>query len=1510
MAGVIAPAKKRGKALVVAGYFGAASLGLAALYTLHEQNKNKVARQKKERGGKDAKGKGKRRGKKGSHEILAALLKGSVPSIAALTGLSCVRTVLANRLFSLQGDLFKTAFLRRKLDFVKCLGQNFVGCLLISYMQSQFSKMIQSLEMEWRSRLTKGLHNKYFGELNYYKCSHVDKSVENPEQRICEDVPKYCSGMAQCTGEVVSSFVDVLFYSQRLSSYTRTHAYTFAMCAYIVGAGTLVKVVSPNFARMYKKKQALEGSYRMAQSRLRSNSESVAFYEKGIEVEAKTIQDRLVSMLAHNSKLLFNTWKFSMVHDFGMKYAGATFAVILIIGPFFEGHLRPQDNTKGRAQMLSNMRYHTGIVVGLFTALGMLGSMPTKTSKLKAYAQRIQELKDVMKSQADSLALKDKQRQGSTLEKGASYKQALEHKGSSPPKPKSQVLSAAASLDKEGSIVFENATVSTPAGHVLIRDLNLVIKEGTNLLVTGPNGAGKSSLFRVLGGLWQLEKGLVVKPGKSTNDQNSSETDEGLASNIFYVPQKPYVSVGTLIEQLIYPSTLENDHQLVDNPKLLRDLLQQVDLLYLLNDFGRYTSNAADDIPSPSSDSSGAVETMSVDSNMMSYFDASSTVVNWSEVLSLGEQQRLGMARLFYHKPRFAILDECTSGVTNDMEERFCEIVAQMGCTCITISHRPALVAFHDKVLHLDGEGGWTLRDLEHDNAPNAKRQHSNSKNSSAVAKKRKTDSDSYTGDEEEEEEEGEIEEEDESSGGGEEEGEEKEFSRENSRKDDSEKVLEGMINTAKKETAKSKSSSMKKDESTDHLGSLLNEHMIKASNASSVSLPNVASTNNLAKANEVKSEKVSATKMLSLVQRLLFSQTKVKNKSPLQGNDNKLLSALAGCVVMRTVLSDRIANLNGQTVFYIINQDRSGFYKLMVISLFQSGASSVIASSLKYLTDKLALGWRERLTNQLLKLYFKKDTFYRSVHIQHLRDVDQRITRDVERWCDDLAALVPCAIKPVLDAAWYSSRVYKLTGTKGLALLYLYMIFGYTTLRAISPDLALASRGEHDLESAFRQSHIALRERAESVAFFGGGQREKQNIHNRFTALKKHVLGSLNKRFNHDFYESFLTNQLPNNVTWIISMVFSLQYPRSKLNMVNGQAGMVKDMRYLATVVAQTFTSFGDILGLHKRFTELAGGAARISEVFEEMKSSEKVDDYIHRHAASSSSTDVGPLRDERSGLIYSTASNKIEFRKALVETPSSGLTSESSCLAQNLSIQVRKGSSLLICGPNGSGKTSLMRCLAGLWPLQHGAVEVPLYSEKPQQPKRNTLAARRNATYRPALFFVTQKPYLTSGSLRAQVVYPLSVSQAVAQIKERLSKPGRSPAKSVANALSAREQAEQELDSQIASLLSQVRLDYLVERWGWDSSEVDWVNVLSLGEQQRLSMCRGFFHKPIFLALDECTNAVSVDVEENLYKFAKDLGITMLTITQRAGLIEFHEEELHLKDGRGSWQHYSIKH
>ena len=90
--------------------------------------------------------------------------------------------------------------------------------------------------------------------------------------------------------------------------------------------------------------------------------------------------------------------------------------------------------------------------------------------------------------------------------------------------------------------------------------------------------------------------------------------------------------------------------------------------------------------------------------------------MNWEDKLSLGEQQRLAMGRLFYHLPKFAILDECTSAVSLDMEAALYDECKKASITYITICHRPALKAYHTHNLNLtgDGKGGWEYIDVDH----------------------------------------------------------------------------------------------------------------------------------------------------------------------------------------------------------------------------------------------------------------------------------------------------------------------------------------------------------------------------------------------------------------------------------------------------------------------------------------------------------------------------------------------------------------------------------------------------------------------------------------------------------------------------------------------------------------------------------------------------------------------------------------------------------------------------
>ena len=91
----------------------------------------------------------------------------------------------------------------------------------------------------------------------------MDRRVDNPEQRICEDIPKLCNGLGDLLGEWTKCAVDAVFYAWVLRSYTRTNKYTAVIIAYVFGAGAMTVSVSPNFAKLFKTQASNEGTPRM-----------------------------------------------------------------------------------------------------------------------------------------------------------------------------------------------------------------------------------------------------------------------------------------------------------------------------------------------------------------------------------------------------------------------------------------------------------------------------------------------------------------------------------------------------------------------------------------------------------------------------------------------------------------------------------------------------------------------------------------------------------------------------------------------------------------------------------------------------------------------------------------------------------------------------------------------------------------------------------------------------------------------------------------------------------------------------------------------------------------------------------------------------------------------------------------------------------------------------------------------------------------------------------------------
>eukprot|EP01127_Copromyxa_protea_P010826 TRINITY_DN267_c2_g1_i1.p1 TRINITY_DN267_c2_g1~~TRINITY_DN267_c2_g1_i1.p1 ORF type:complete len:558 (-),score=70.54 TRINITY_DN267_c2_g1_i1:47-1513(-) len=211
---------------------------------------------------------------------------------------------------------------------------------------------------------------------------------------------------------------------------------------------------------------------------------------------------------------------------------------------------------------------------------------------------------------------------------------------------------------------LQNVTASTPEGLPVVQDLNLHLKAGDNLLIMGPSGCGKSSLFRVLKGLWPLQNGVIEAP--------FSQTYKG----IFFLSQSAYFVSGTLREQMIYP----HKESLVSDAVLL-SFLSKVGIDYIAT----RSSEGLDQYQ-----------------------------LNWEKILSGGEQQRLVLCRLLYHKPLYAAMDESTSAVDQDMEKRLYKLVHEAGVTTFSIGHRESLMKLHKYLLQVGTQHGcYNLIDLQ-----------------------------------------------------------------------------------------------------------------------------------------------------------------------------------------------------------------------------------------------------------------------------------------------------------------------------------------------------------------------------------------------------------------------------------------------------------------------------------------------------------------------------------------------------------------------------------------------------------------------------------------------------------------------------------------------------------------------------------------------------------------------------------------------------------------------------
>jgi ATP-binding cassette, subfamily D (ALD), member 3 len=498
------------------------------------------------------------------------------------------------------------------------------------------------------------LYKQYMKSFTYYQVINLDNRTANPDQILTQDVDKFATSVSDLYSNISKPILDIFIYARELNRGIGWQG-PASLMGYMVGSGIFLSFLRKPLASQTMKEQQLEGEFRAVNARLITHAEEVAFYI-GNERETQIIGNRFDNLMAHLRRMMNFRFSVGVVDTIVAKYVATMVGYIVVSIPFLNID-NPRFATATHGQLLQEYFTSARTLIALASSIGRLILAGREMNRLAGFTARVVELIDIMKD----LGNKKYERTMIATEKKDDF-------DASSAKNTATAVDAAELVPFTGKLVqadfvieFNQVPVVTPNKDVLIRSLSFKVEKGMNLMIVGPNGCGKSSLFRLLGELWPLFGGTLIKPSKK---------------NIFYVPQRPYLALGSLRDQIIYPHSVEEMPATMTDADLRR-LLNDVRLEYLADRDGGLNA-----------------------------------VCDWADVLSGGEKQRVAMARMFYHRPQFAVLDECTSAVSVDVEGFLYKHAEELGITILTCSHRQALWKYHQYKLEFLGNGQYTFEPM------------------------------------------------------------------------------------------------------------------------------------------------------------------------------------------------------------------------------------------------------------------------------------------------------------------------------------------------------------------------------------------------------------------------------------------------------------------------------------------------------------------------------------------------------------------------------------------------------------------------------------------------------------------------------------------------------------------------------------------------------------------------------------------------------------------------------
>ncbi|GJT29094.1 ABC transporter D family member 2, chloroplastic [Tanacetum coccineum] len=532
----------------------------------------------------------------------------------------------------------------------------------------------ETLALRWRSWMTNYYMERYLKNQTFYQIQS-QSIIDNPDQRIVDDLSSFTGTSLSFSLTLFNAMVDLISFSNILFG---IYPPLFViLLVYSIGGTAISIFLGKGLINLNFLQEKMEADFRYGLVRVRENAESIAFYG-GEENEIKLLLQRFRNAFENLTQLLISSRNLEFFTS-GYRYLIQILPAAVVAPMYFSGKIEFGVINQS-VSAFNHILGDFSLIVYQFQAI----------SAFSAVIDRLGEFDDVLdytSSKAPVEAVDEIQLTYINV-KDATFSKSIK------------------ASDTQKLLELESLTVQTPTNKaLLIRDLSLEVCINEHLLVrtllasynqvhtlilltlyhklillsqwqiAGPSGSGKTSLLRTIAGLWRTGKGKITFYAKYTGVQDQPRTpdvapheakmvvEKNTLDNIskyrdfkgvFFLPQRPYMVLGTLRQQLLYPTWPDVSESTPHNSKATDStpFIEEVS--------ERPTQPTTEDLVQ-------ALEDVHL-GYILSRFNGLDTTNEWASVLSLGEQQRLAFARLLLARPDLVLLDESTSALDEENE--------------------------------------------------------------------------------------------------------------------------------------------------------------------------------------------------------------------------------------------------------------------------------------------------------------------------------------------------------------------------------------------------------------------------------------------------------------------------------------------------------------------------------------------------------------------------------------------------------------------------------------------------------------------------------------------------------------------------------------------------------------------------------------------------------------------------------------------------------------------------